>query len=409
MSGGSGSGEARRASATAAGRALSTRQSAQSVAGSRIAIVNWRDPWHPEAGGAEVYAWAMAAGMTGRGARVCYLTARAPGQASRERRDGVDIVRRGGRLTVYPAVLGWLLLRRRSFDVVLDCQNGIPFFTPWVLPRRVPVLCVMHHVHDSQFGVHFSPLVAALGRLLEGPVARLSYRRKECVAVSQSTVCAMRERLRWTGPVHIVPNGLAGESADPAPIERPDSGRLPAPVLSWVGRLVAHKRAERVIDVAARLGVTIEVIGRGPAGDSLAAAVAAGGLGSQVRLLGYLSEEDKRAAVAASVLHLNTSQGEGWGLCVLEAAALGVPTVAYDVDGLRDAVRHGETGWLVRAGERIEDVTERALKELADPARRTEVAAACRAWAGQFDWDHSVALMTELIEAALRRGRASRS
>jgi glycosyltransferase involved in cell wall biosynthesis len=409
MSGEGGSGKARHALAAAVGGTRSARGSAQSVAGSRIAIVNWRDPWHPEAGGAEVYAWAMAAGLSGRGARVCYLTARAPGQASRDRREGVDIVRRGGRLTVYPAVLGWLLLRRRSFDVVLDCQNGIPFFTPWVLPRRVPVLCVMHHVHDSQFGVHFSPLVAALGRLLEGPVARLSYRHRECVAVSQSTVAAMRERLRWTGPVHIVPNGLAGESADPVPIERPDSGRSPGPVLTWVGRLVAHKRAEHVIDVAARLGVTIEVIGRGPARNSLAAAVEASGLGGQVRLLGYLSEEDKRAAVAASVLHLNTSQGEGWGLCVLEAAALGVPTVAYDVDGLRDAVRHGETGWLVRAGERIEDVTERALKELADPGRRAEVAAACRAWASQFDWDHSVALMSELVEAALRRGRASRS
>ena len=54
--------------------------------------------------------------------------------------------------------------------------------------------------------------------------------------------------------------------------------------------------------------------------------------------------------MAGALLQLNTSQGEGWGLCVLEAAALGVPTVAFDVDGLRDAVRDGETGWLVRAG-----------------------------------------------------------
>jgi hypothetical protein len=117
------------------------------LAGRRIAIVNWRDPWHPEAGGAEVYAFEMAQGLTRRGARVCYLTARAPGQARSERRDGIDIVRIGGRLSVYPAVLAWLLLRRWTFDAVLDCQNGIPFFTPWVLPRRVPVLCVMHHVH----------------------------------------------------------------------------------------------------------------------------------------------------------------------------------------------------------------------------------------------------------------------
>jgi glycosyltransferase involved in cell wall biosynthesis len=103
------------------------------------------------------------------------------------------------------------------------------------------------------------------------------------------------------------------------------------------------------------------------------------------------------------MLHLNTSMGEGWGLCVLEAAALGVPTVAYDVDGLRDAVRPGQTGWLVRPGERIEDVTERALSELADPARRAEIAAACRSWAAQFSWDASAGQLAELIAAAAGR------
>ena len=138
-----------------------------------------------------------------------------------------------------------------------------------------------------------------------------------------------------------------------------------------MGRLVAHKRAGLLLPLAERLrdrGVAIDVVGRGPDAAALAAGVAARGLDGVLRLRGYLPEEAKRAVVAGARLHLNTSQGEGWGLCVLEAAALGVPTVAFDVDGLRDAVRDGETGWLVRAGERLEDVTERALKELSDPA-----------------------------------------
>jgi glycosyltransferase involved in cell wall biosynthesis len=169
---------------------------------------------------------------------------------------------------------------------------------------------------------------------------------------------------------------------------------------------------ERVLDIAQRLGdgAVIEVIGRGPAARPLAADITARGLADRVRLRGFLLEADKQAAVAGSLLHLNTSQGEGWGLCVLEAAALGVPTVAYDVDGLRDAVRDGETGWLVRAGQRIEDVAECAVKELSDPARRAEIAAACRRWAGQFDWDSSVSLMAGLIVTAhQRRARASRA
>jgi glycosyltransferase involved in cell wall biosynthesis len=369
------------------------------VAGLRVAIVTWRDPWHPSAGGAEQYTWEMATGLVARGARVCYLTARAPGQSRRDRRDRVAIVRAGAQLSVYPRALGWLARHRRSFDVVIDCQNGIPFFTPWVLPRRVPVLLVVHHVHDEQFGAHFSPLMAAVGRFLEGPVARLAYRRHACVTASQSAVTALRERLGWTGPIHVVPNGLMADS-----FERPDlPAQTEATTLTWVGRLVAHKRVERVLDVAERLGgaAVIEVIGRGPEAAPLAAEITARGLADRVRLRGFLTEEDKRAAVAGSLLHLNTSQGEGWGLCVVEAAALGVPTVAYDVDGLRDSVRDGETGWLVRTDQRIEDVTERAIKELSDPARRAEVAAACRRWAGQFDWNRSVDGMAELIVAAL--------
>jgi glycosyltransferase involved in cell wall biosynthesis len=414
-----------------------------SLGGATIAVVNWRDPWHPNAGGAERYAWEMARGLAARRARVLFLTARAPGQTRRERRDGIEIVRLGGRFTVYPLVLGWLLLhrlpRRRCCDAVLDCQNGIPFFAPAVLPRRVPVFLVMHHVHTSQFGLHFPPWLARVGRVLEGPVARRIYRRQTCVAVSPSTVTAMRVRLRWKGDIQIIPNGNAVPAVPPVPAGPPANDQAGPLRLVWVGRLVAHKRPALILPVAERLGpaAVIDVIGRGPEEEALVAAIAACGLTESVRLRGFLPEAERDAIVAGAVLHLNTSQGEGWGLSVLEAAALGVPTVAYDVEGLRDAVRDGITGWLVRDGgvgnrtrvhtglkheatrsfeikllnsgpagtdrELIEDVVVRALKELADPARRAEVAAACRDWAGQFSWDESAERMAALIKASLSR------
>jgi glycosyltransferase involved in cell wall biosynthesis len=379
------------------------------LGGRAIAIVNWRDPWHPQAGGAERYAWEMARGLAARRATVLFLTARAPGQARREHRDGIEIVRLGGRFTVYPLVLGWLLRQRlprgRRFDAVLDCQNGIPFFTPCALPRRVPVFCVVHHVHTSQYALHFPGWLARAGRLLEGPAARLVYRRHTCVAVSPSTVSAMRLGLRWKGDIHIIPNGTVVPAVRPVPPEAAATGPAGPLRLVWVGRLVAHKRPELILPVAERLGdsAVIDVIGRGPQEPALAAAIDRRGLSAAVRLRGFLAEADRDAIVARSALHLNTSQGEGWGLCVLEAAALGVPTVAYDVDGLRDSVRDETTGWLVRDGEPIQDVVARALKELSDPARRAAVAAACRDWAGQFSWDRSAASMAALIRAALDR------
>ncbi len=373
----------------------------------RLAIVNWRDPWHPAAGGAERYAWELARRFAAQGDRVHYVTCRAPGQKRRERVEDVEFVRLGGRFTVYPLVLLWMLARRlgrpsrnraRSFDAVIDCQNGIPFFTPWVLPRRVPVYCVIHHVHDAQFGLYFPRWLAWLGRVLEGPVSRWTYRRHTFVVVSQSTLRAVRERLKWTGPAHVVPNGttVAEPGVAPGPAGDPD--------LVCVTRLVPHKRLDLLLDLAQRLaerrpGLRLHIVGDGPDAPALAAAVAERGLGGVVVAHGYVPEETKAALVARADLHLSTSQGEGWGLSVIEAAALGVPTVAHNVDGLRDAVRDTVTGWLVHPGEDQADVVERALKELDDPARRAEIAAACRDWAGRFDWARTAGRMRDLVLA----------
>jgi hypothetical protein len=45
-----------------------TGGAAADLTGLRVAIANWRDPWHPEAGGAERYAWEMARGLAGQAA-----------------------------------------------------------------------------------------------------------------------------------------------------------------------------------------------------------------------------------------------------------------------------------------------------------------------------------------------------
>ncbi|MFG2002255.1 glycosyltransferase family 4 protein [Spirillospora sp. NPDC048911] len=376
------------------------------VSGRRLAIVNWRDPWHPSAGGAERYAWELARRLAARGVRVTYLTCRAPGQERRERVEGVDFVRAGGRFTVYPLVLLWLLLRRRRFDAVIDCQNGIPFFTPWVLPRRVPVFCSIFHVHDEQFGLYFPAWLAWVGRMLEGPVARWTYRRHACTAISLTTMTALRERLAWTGPIYLVPVGVT------IPDEVVEAEPVGAPELVCVTRLVPHKRVGRVLDLAERLlpqwpDLRIGIVGRGPEHDRLAAEITARGLGRTVVLHGFVSEEEKAALVGRADLHLSASQGEGWGLCVAEAAALGVPTVAYDVDGLRDAIRDGVTGWLVPDEEELAGTVERVLKELDDPERRARVAADCRAWAAEFDWARTADRMGELIAAAVRAGTSA--
>jgi glycosyltransferase involved in cell wall biosynthesis len=370
------------------------------LAGARIAVLNWRDREHPEAGGAEEYAWRIATHLHKAGARIAFVTARAAGQQRREVVDGIRVVRGGGRWTVYPQVLRWLAAHRRRLDLVLDCQNGIPFFAPLAVTRRTPVVLVMHHVHDAQFGVHFPKPVAAFGRWLEGPAARRVYRRGVATAVSPSTVSAMRTRLGWTGPVYVVPNGL-----DPV---TPGGHRAPTPTLISLGRLVTHKRADRLAAAVAELshrrpGVHLHVVGRGPAQEQVRAAA-----GPAVTVHGYVDEATKARLLGESWLHVTLSDGEGWGIAVLEAASAGLPTLCRDVDGLRDAVRPGRTGWLVGENARMSelvDALDGALSELADRDAAATVAARCRDWAARFDWDATGARMEELVAGLLRDRR----
>ncbi len=52
-----------------------------------------------------------------------------------------------------------------------------------------------------------------------------------------------------------------------------------------------------------------------------------------------------------------TSQREGWGIVVTEAASQGTPAVVYDVNGLRDSVIHYKTG-LVSAKQNPQALAE---------------------------------------------------
>ncbi|MFG1703642.1 glycosyltransferase family 4 protein [Nonomuraea sp. M3C6] len=388
------------------GKGGSERGDERPLAGIRVAMLNFREPRQSTAGGAEEYAWQVSRFLLAQGASVVLVTGRQRGQRRAEVVENIQLRRMGNPYLVYVLVPLWLLFHRRRIDAVIDTMNGIPFFSPLVVRRRTPVLCLVHHVHDQQFHAFLPRWLARIGCFVEGPVARLLYRRCLTITVSESSKLELLQKLHWLAPITVVPNGCV-EPEEVA--QEPGQGD---PAIVYAGRLVGHKRIERVVDLAAELdaswpGLTVHVVGRGPEQGPLANRVAGKGLRERVVLHGFLSESRKNALLGAARLNVTASEFEGWGLTVIEAAALGVPTVAYDVAGLRDSVRHGVTGWLVGEGESLADVVERALKELSDEDRRAEVADACRAWAREFTWTRTGASITGLILANLQdRGGA---
>ncbi len=362
------------------------------LTGRRIAVLNWRDPWHRHAGGAERYAWEFARGLRDAGAEVDFVTARDSGQLATEVRDGIRVVRRGGRFGYYPAVAGWVLRHRGRLDAVVDAACGVPTFSPLVLRRGTPVVLLVHHVHQQQFTTYFPGPVAAFGRFLERLAMPRVYRRARTLAVSRSTHEEMVNQLGWTGPVGLLANG-ADQSGDQARAGEP--GRLVV-----LGRLVPHKRVDLVLDAVATLrrersDLILDVCGTGPDLDRLRARVRDLGLADRVTVHGWVDEATKHELLSRAALHVCASDAEGWGQVVVEAAAYGVPTVARDVPGLRDSIRRGETGWIVpdhpgdlaATGRLLTERIRASLRHLDDPELRDRHDRACRDWAAGFSWE----------------------
>ena len=81
-----------------------------------VLFVNWRDITHPEGGGSERYVHRMAEGLAGAGLRVAMFCAAHDRAPADEVLAGVEIVRRGGRLGVYPRALLHVFLNASQRD-----------------------------------------------------------------------------------------------------------------------------------------------------------------------------------------------------------------------------------------------------------------------------------------------------
>ena len=181
----------------------------------------------------------------------------------------------------------------------------------------------------------------------------------------------------------------------------------------YVGRLEAYKHVDVMLRAMAQLGdrfpdCEILVIGKGAARPSLEALAQELGIAERTRFTGFVSDEERDALVGEARVCVCPSVKEGWGITVIEANALGVPVVATDAPGLRDAVRHDETGLLVADAapevfsERLASAVERLLT---DEALLTRLSSQALAWSRRFDWDSSAQRMAEVIEETRRRLR----
>jgi glycosyltransferase involved in cell wall biosynthesis len=363
--------------------------------GRRLLILNERDQRHPWAGGAELHVTETGRHFARAGYEPVLLCTRFPGAAAEEMQDGIRVRRFGNRLTYY-LMLPFIVRQelREPGSVIIENLNKLPFCSS--LYARVPTVVVAHHLFGwtafQQVPLPVAAMVVGSERLIPW-----FYRRQPIVAVSPSTRDDLTRRGVPAAHIVVIPNGLNHSRYVPGP--QPAT----APTVLVLGRIEAYKRIDLVLRAMQRLlarvpAARLLVVGSGRGLEPLRQLAANLGLTDCVTFTGFVDEDTKVRCIQQAAVVVNTSEKEGWGLTILEANACGVPTVASDVPGLRDAVRSGETGLLVPPGD-VEQLTTALVRLLTSEAERQRLAAGARAWSLQFSWEQSARQLLEVIEA----------
>ena len=132
----------------------------------------------------------------------------------------------------------------------------------------------------------------------------------------------------------------------------------------YVGRLVAYKRADLVVEAFADLPYRLNVVGAGHLEEELRRRAT-----PNVAFLGEVEDGELRG-LYRSARALVFPADEDFGIIMAEAQACGTPVVALRQGGALDIVEDGVTGWLVERADAalVRDAVERAAREDLDPA-----------------------------------------
>jgi glycosyltransferase involved in cell wall biosynthesis/O-antigen/teichoic acid export membrane protein len=308
---------------------------------SSILILNWKDPFQKDAGGAERYVHNIARIWASQGRKVVVFVPRPRGVSFSEERDGVVYVRRGTRNTVFWHARVFLRQHGHHFDQVVESVSTRPFRAHEIVGVHAMVL--YHQVADDVWRQEYRWPVSWLGQRVVEPRWIRRMRSARVVAVSPSTAADLGRH--GVTVANIAPPGCSGPITETSRQFRGDGGVR----VVFVGRLVHSKRPQDAIRAFELLRATcpsaqMDVIGDGYLRRRLLEHAVSG-----VTVHGYVGEEEKHALLARADVLLLPGTREGWGIVALEAARHGVPVVAYRIPGLSDAVVHGETGLLTGA------------------------------------------------------------
>jgi len=340
-------------------------------------------------GGGERWYRNLAGRLVADGHDVTYLTLRQWDRGTGPELPGIAVCTAGPRMALYvgdrrriapPLVFGagvlWHLLRRgRRYDVVHTAS--FPFFSLLAAALVRPLhryglvvdwfeLWSREYWHD-----YLGPRAGRVGWAVQRLCLRVPQR---AFTLARSTA----QRLR-AGGVHGDVEVLTGLQ-DVAPATGPP--RAAQPLVVFAGRHIPEKRVPALVRGFSALRerapeLRLVIYGDGPDRAKVLALIDDEGLGDVACAPGFVDRDELEDALAGALCMVLPSRREGYGLVVVEASALGVPSVvvAHPDNAATELVDEGENGFVAASAE-PEEIANAILRVRAagEPLRQSTAA-----------------------------------
>ena len=354
----------------------------------RVLWFNWRDIKHPESGGAEVFTHEVMLRLVKKGYDMTLFASQIPNGIQNENIDGVNIIREGGKYTVYKKAREYYNKSKDKYDFIIDEINAKPFLSPKFVKKK-PILALFHQmIQEEWFYETYFPINYICYYYLERKW--LSYYRDIPTAtISNSS----KEDLKAMGfsKILMVPQGL---SVSPlSEVQRKESN----PTIVFIGRLKRHKLPHHALQAFSIIKKEIPdtkmwIIGDGYMRKELEKMNL-----KDIVFYGNVKNNLKYELLSKAHLVLVPSVREGWGLVVTESNAMGTPAVGYNIPGLRDSIRDGETGILVKENS-PDGIARFAISLLKDQHLLSKYSTNALAFSKQFSWHNTADAFDRIIK-----------
>lgn len=344
----------------------------------KILIVNYEYPPLGGGGGVATYELAKEWAKT---AQVDVLTSSFKGLPSFEVSEGVNIYRcpiflrksrdSAGLVSMLSYLItgffkGYVLCRKRKYSII-NTQFALPSGPlGWILSKIFHLKNVLSihggDIYDpsKKLSPHRSPVFR---RVVKFVLNHCDY----VVAQSSNTKTNCEKYYMPKKPLTIIP--LAFTKPQFKKIKRSELNIEDKDfIIVSIGRLVKRKAFDDAIKIVSKLSklpIKLLIIGDGPERDYLEKTIIDCEVTGKVKILGYLSNDEKFSYINCSDMMLMTSLHEGFGIIFMEAMFLGLPIACTNHGGQVDFVKHEKNGLLFNVGDVESGVkaVERLIKD----------------------------------------------